>query len=135
MLERHPGADGAPACRSRCSPSSSSFDGGYFDVEDFLYRLENYVDYRNGQFLVTGRMFSVVSLALTQERQQGLSRPRRQGDDQRVPVDSRRGLRDGGRCAMMTINKSNVVLVIVVVAAIAVASVVAVHGHGGARPH
>ncbi len=33
---------------------------------------------------------------------------------------------------MMTINKSNVVLVIVVVAAIAVASVVAVHGHSGA---
>ena len=46
-------------------PIQLEFDGGYFDVEDFLYRLENYVDYRNGQFLVTGRMFSVVSLALT----------------------------------------------------------------------
>ena len=33
---------------------------------------------------------------------------------------------------MMTINRSNVVLVIVVVAALAVASVVAAHGHGGA---
>ena len=40
------------------------FDGRYFDVEDFLYRLENYVDYRNQQFLVTGRMFAVTQLSL-----------------------------------------------------------------------
>ena len=46
-------------------PIQLEFDGGYFDVEDFLYRLENYVDFRNGQFLVTGRMFSVVNLTLT----------------------------------------------------------------------
>lgn len=45
-------------------PIQLEFDGAYFDVEDFLYRLENYVDYRNGQFLVTGRMFSVVNLTL-----------------------------------------------------------------------
>ena len=46
-------------------PIQLDFDGGYFDAEDFLYRLENQVEHRNGQFLVTGRMFSVVSLALT----------------------------------------------------------------------
>jgi Tfp pilus assembly protein PilO len=45
-------------------PIQLEFDGAYFDVEDFLYRLESYVGYRNGQFLVTGRMFSVVSIAL-----------------------------------------------------------------------
>ncbi len=45
-------------------PIQLEFDGAYFDIEDFLYRLENYVAHRNGQFLVTGRMFSVVSLAL-----------------------------------------------------------------------
>jgi hypothetical protein len=43
---------------------SLGFDGRYFDVEDFLYRLENYVDYRNAQFLVTGRMFAVTQLVL-----------------------------------------------------------------------
>jgi Tfp pilus assembly protein PilO len=46
-------------------PIQLDFDGAYFDAEDFLYRLENYVEHRNGQFLVTGRMFSVVSLAMT----------------------------------------------------------------------
>jgi len=45
-------------------PIQLEFDGRYFDVEDFLYRLEHYVDLRNGQFLVSGRMFSVVSLTL-----------------------------------------------------------------------
>jgi Tfp pilus assembly protein PilO len=46
-------------------PITLHFDGQYFDVEDFLYRLENYVAYRNGQFLVTGRMFSVVNMTLS----------------------------------------------------------------------
>ena len=46
-------------------PIQLEFDGAYFDVEDFLYRLENYVEHRNGQFLVSGRMFSVVSLTIT----------------------------------------------------------------------
>jgi Tfp pilus assembly protein PilO len=45
-------------------PIQLEFDGRYFDAEDFLYRLENYVSLRNQQFAVTGRMFSVVSLAL-----------------------------------------------------------------------
>lgn len=45
-------------------PIQLDFDGRYFDAEDFLYRLENYVDLRNQQFTVTGRMFSVVSLTL-----------------------------------------------------------------------
>jgi Tfp pilus assembly protein PilO len=55
----------APGVPFSVQPIQLEFDGAYFDVEDFLYRLENYVDYRNGQFLVTGRMFSVVNLALT----------------------------------------------------------------------
>ncbi|MGZ4200050.1 MAG: type 4a pilus biogenesis protein PilO, partial [Thermoleophilia bacterium] len=58
-----PGAT-APGVPFSLQSIQLEFDGAYFDVEDFLYRLENYVDYRNGQFLVTGRMFSVVSLTL-----------------------------------------------------------------------
>ena len=51
-------------------PIQLEFDGAYFDCEDFLYRLENYVAHRNGQFLVTGRMFSVVSLAIAKSTTQ-----------------------------------------------------------------
>jgi hypothetical protein len=54
----------APGVPFSLQPIQLEFDGRYFDVEDFLYRLENYVNYRNGQFLVTGRMFAVVTLAL-----------------------------------------------------------------------
>ena len=43
---------------------SLQLSGRYFDVEDFLYRLENYVDYRNQSFLVTGRMFAVTAITL-----------------------------------------------------------------------
>ncbi len=52
-------------------PIQLSSTARYFDVEDFLYRLENYVAYRNGQFLVTGRMFSVVSLTLSKTKLAG----------------------------------------------------------------
>jgi hypothetical protein len=50
-------------------PMSLDFDGRYFDVMDFMYRLENYVEYRNQQFLVTGRMFAVVGLDLQKSSQ------------------------------------------------------------------
>jgi Tfp pilus assembly protein PilO len=54
----------APGVPFSVQPIALEFDGAYFDVEDFLYRLENYVDYRNGQFLVSGRMFAVVNMSL-----------------------------------------------------------------------
>ena len=34
--------------------------GRYFDVEDFLYRLEEYVAFRNASFRVTGRLLQVT---------------------------------------------------------------------------
>jgi Tfp pilus assembly protein PilO len=45
-------------------PIELMFSGDYFDVEDFLYRLENYVDFRNDKFIVTGRMFAVSDMAI-----------------------------------------------------------------------
>jgi Tfp pilus assembly protein PilO len=39
--------------------------GRYFDVEDFLYRLEEYVAFRNATFTVTGRLLQVTQLSLT----------------------------------------------------------------------
>jgi Tfp pilus assembly protein PilO len=38
--------------------------GRYFDIEDFLYRLEEYVAFRNAAFRVTGRLLQVTQLTL-----------------------------------------------------------------------
>ena len=38
--------------------------GRFFDVEDFLYRLETYVAFRNASFRVTGRLLEVTTLSL-----------------------------------------------------------------------
>jgi hypothetical protein len=58
-------------------PFNLTFMGKYFDLEDFLWRLEDYVDYRNQDFLVTGRMFTVagmqIGLAGTDTLQNGVS--------------------------------------------------------------
>jgi len=43
-------------------------DGNYFDVEDFLYRVENDVEVRNQQFVVTGRLFAVVGVSFQQSQ-------------------------------------------------------------------
>lgn len=40
-------------------------EGTYFDVEDFMYRLENYVSIRNADVRVTGRLLQVTSAAIT----------------------------------------------------------------------
>jgi len=41
-----------------------SVTGRFFDVEDFLYRLEGYVAFRNASFRVTGRLLQVTALGL-----------------------------------------------------------------------
>jgi Tfp pilus assembly protein PilO len=43
---------------------SLQVNGRYFDVEDFLYRLEEYVAFRNASFRVTGRLLQVTNLSL-----------------------------------------------------------------------
>ena len=44
-----------------------SVAGRYFDVEDFLYRLEEYVAFRNANFRVTGRLLQVTTLQMQPE--------------------------------------------------------------------
>ncbi len=39
--------------------------GRFFDVEDFLYRLESYVRFQNTTFSVTGRLVQVTNVTLT----------------------------------------------------------------------
>ncbi len=38
--------------------------GRFFDVEDFLYRLESYVAFRNASFRVTGRLLAVKTMTI-----------------------------------------------------------------------
>jgi Tfp pilus assembly protein PilO len=38
--------------------------GRFFDVEDFVYRLENYVAFRNASFRVTGRLLEIQNLSI-----------------------------------------------------------------------
>jgi hypothetical protein len=45
--------------------------GRFFDIDDFLYRLENYVAFRNASFRVTGRLFSVTNLTLASQDTSG----------------------------------------------------------------
>jgi Tfp pilus assembly protein PilO len=42
-----------------------SLSGSYYDLEDFLFRMEGYVQYQNNNFLVTGRLLQVASVHLT----------------------------------------------------------------------
>jgi Tfp pilus assembly protein PilO len=44
---------------------SLAVTGRFFDVEDFLYRLESYVAFRNASFRVTGRLLEVTTLGIT----------------------------------------------------------------------
>jgi len=39
--------------------------GRFFDVEDFLYRLESYVRFQNTTFSVTGRLLQVTNVSLS----------------------------------------------------------------------
>jgi type IV pilus assembly protein PilO len=39
--------------------------GRFFDVEDFLYRMESYVAFRNAQFRAEGRLLEVTQLQMT----------------------------------------------------------------------
>jgi uncharacterized protein (UPF0335 family) len=45
-------------------PFDLVFTGRYFDVEDFLYRIESFVEYRNDTLLVSGHMFHVVGITI-----------------------------------------------------------------------
>jgi Tfp pilus assembly protein PilO len=38
--------------------------GRFFDVEDFIYRLENYVAFRNESFRVTGRLIDIANVTI-----------------------------------------------------------------------
>jgi len=45
--------------------------GRFFDVEDFLYRLEQFVSFRNTKFRATGRLLQVTQLTMTRQQAAG----------------------------------------------------------------
>lgn len=47
-------------------PINLSLTGQYYDLEDFLFRLESYVEYRNNTFLVTGRLLQVAQISIAE---------------------------------------------------------------------
>jgi len=55
----------APGAPFGLQSVSLQVTGRFFDVEDFLYRLESYVAFRNASFRVTGRLLVVKTLTLT----------------------------------------------------------------------
>lgn len=44
---------------------SLQVSGRFFDAEDFLYRLESYVAFRNASFRVTGRLLEIQSVTMS----------------------------------------------------------------------
>ena len=47
-------------------PIDLQFNGSFYDLEDFLFRLRNLVSVRGGALQATGRLFSVQSISFTQ---------------------------------------------------------------------
>lgn len=47
-------------------PITLKLVGRYYDLEDFLFRLESYVEYRNSEFLVTGRLLQVANVEISE---------------------------------------------------------------------
>jgi Tfp pilus assembly protein PilO len=61
-ISRGATADGAPFGIQTVTLAVS---GRYFDIEDFLYRLESFVRFQNTTFSVTGRLVQVTNVSLT----------------------------------------------------------------------
>jgi Tfp pilus assembly protein PilO len=51
-------------------PVAVTFDGNFFNLSDFLYRLRTLVDVHNTQLQATGRLFSVDTVQFTEAEQQ-----------------------------------------------------------------
>jgi hypothetical protein len=54
--------DGVPGTGYQAVPIDLEFNGNFYDLNDFLYRLRNLVSVRGGKLGATGRLFSVSSI-------------------------------------------------------------------------
>jgi Tfp pilus assembly protein PilO len=57
-------AAGTPAQNYYSLPLDVVFEGNFFELSDFLYRLRNLAELRDGTVVATGRLFSVESIEL-----------------------------------------------------------------------
>jgi Tfp pilus assembly protein PilO len=51
-------------------PVAVTFEGNFFNIADFIYRLRTLVDVHNSQLQATGRLFSVDTVQFTESEQQ-----------------------------------------------------------------
>ncbi len=106
--------------------------GRYFDVEDFLYRVESYVAFQNSEFRAEGRLLAVGQLTVTggaSERhfEQLQRHTAADGHDpaQRLSVGSRPCGVGCGRCTMMGSRRSITYVAIALILGAALALAVA----------
>jgi type IV pilus assembly protein PilO len=61
-------APGAAAVRTGYTalPINLAFEGNYFDLTDFLFRLRNLVSVRDGELAADGRLFTLDSLSMSE---------------------------------------------------------------------
>src|SRR5439155_22290360 len=60
----------APISGYQAMPIQLTFQGNFYSLVDFLFRLRNLVDVQQGQLDATGRLFAIDTLSFT-EAQQG----------------------------------------------------------------
>jgi Tfp pilus assembly protein PilO len=58
----------APVGAYQVLPVSLQFEGNFYSLSDFLFRLRNLVSVRNGQLATSGRLFTVDSLSFGESR-------------------------------------------------------------------
>ncbi len=68
-------------------PLELKFEGSFFDVNDFLYRIENYARMEGNDVNVTGRLISVVTLKMGAPDVTGNKLPRLSSTGEVVPGD------------------------------------------------
>ena len=74
---------------TRCCRSRSSFEGNFYNLSDFLFRLRNLVAVRDGELNASGRLFNVQSISFG-SGDGLLPAARRQRDGQRLRLRLRR---------------------------------------------
>jgi hypothetical protein len=61
-----PAATGIPISGYVAYPITLDFEGNFYELSDFLYRLRNLVDVRHGALDATGRLFAIDSIDFAQ---------------------------------------------------------------------
>ena len=75
FMDIKPGTPVAGESGTTIVPFQLKFEGTFFDVSDFLYRIENYARMQGTEVNVTGRLISVVTLKIAEPDISGVKLP------------------------------------------------------------